>query len=505
MVISLPLRPSAWARFTAISRPKGPWRPLAFRGAGAVAAVVVALLAGGAGCATYEPRPLVPAEELGLLRERKLDTLAFERFAPGSERSGAAAVDLAGGLDEAELVAVALALNPSLRARRLELRETEALLASAGLWPNPEIGLTVRPSLDAASSAGIELDALLALLRPGEREARRLVARARLDAARAEVAALELRLVADARKARIAVLAARDNEDLLAREAALRAEAAVLVQQRRELGEATELDVALVLLERVQVERQVRETRAQTLEARRTLNELLGLPPSYELELARSAGDLACAAVEIPSDERLDERLLAGRFDLHAKEVRYREAEEELRLAIARQMPGLRIGPSFERDGEGSAALGLAAGIELPLFDRNQGEIAEKQAARERARAEYVAALHALRAAAFAARAELERAHTELEIQRREVLPLIERTETLFAGAFEARDVAVFEWLAARSRALEARRELLRAQVRQAAAAVDLEAVLGVASAAPVLPVTPVGLERWNQEQDDRR
>jgi outer membrane protein TolC len=447
------------------------------------------------GCATYEPRPLAPGEELALLRARKLDTLTLEHSEPAQEQPRAVGFDLTDGLNEAELVAVALTLNPSVRAKRLEIGEAEALLISAGLWPNPEIGLAIRPGIDGASSTGIELDALFELLRPGERRARRGVALARRDVVRAEIAALELQLVAEARKNRLAVLAAEENERVLGGEAALREEASALLQRRKELGEATDLDLVLVDLERVEIQRELREARAETLRARRALNELLGLPASYELELAGSGFPLQ--AVEAPSDEALDERILSGRFDLHAKEARYREAEEELRLAVARQFPGLSLGPSFEKEVEGNKALGLGAGIEVPLFNRNQGEIAEKYAARERARAEYVSTLHALRAAAYDARAELERARAEVELQQREVLPLIERTESLFEGAFRARELSIFEWITARSRALQARRELSRALVRHAAARADLEAALGV---------TPAGQrgENTDNQHDER-
>jgi outer membrane protein TolC len=481
-VISLPRRPSAWAHRTARSR-RVESRLCFFARGGATTIALTAFLSG---CATYESSPLVPRDELELLRARKLDTINVDYSRPGQEKPQSVAFDLSDGLEESELVAVALTLNPSLRAKRLEIGEAQALLVSAGLWPNPEIGVAVRPGIDGASSSGIDLDALFELLRPGERSARRGVALAHADVVRAEIAALELRLVAEARKARIAVLAAEENERLLEGEATLREEASALLQRRKELGEATDLDLVLVDLERVAIQRDLREARAETLRSRRSLNELLGLPASYELALTSSTGSLSFQAVAIPSDEDLDQLVLSGRFDLHAKEVRYRQAEEELRLAVARQFPGLSVGPSFEKDGDGSKALGLGAGIEVPLFNRNQGEIAEKYAGRERARAEYVSTLHSVRAAAFAARAEIERAGAEIELQQREVLPLIERTEALFEGAFRARELSIFEWSTARSRALQARRELLRALVRHSAARADLEAALGVTPAPQV-------------------
>jgi cobalt-zinc-cadmium efflux system outer membrane protein len=438
----------------------------------------------------------VPGDELAALRARKPDAITIGQARPGEARGGGAAFNPADGLDEAELVAVALTLNPRLRAKRLEIGEAESLLIGAGLWPNPELGIAVRPGIDGATSTGIELDALLALLRPGERKARRGVALARLDTVRAEIAALEFQVVAEARKARIGVLAADANARLLEGEAALREEASRLLHGRKELGEATDLDVLLVDLELVGIQRELREAQADRQRARRALNELLGLPAAYEVKLAESARGFSIVVVDVASDEELDQRILSGRFDLRAKEAEYRQAEEELRLAVARQYQGLSLGPSFEKDVEGSKALGLGAGIELPLFDRNQGEVAERYAARERARAEYVSTLHALRAAAFEARAELERARAEVELQQRQVLPLIERTEALFEGAFRARELSIFEWITARTRAVQARRELLRTLVRYTGAVADLEAALG----AP--PATQAGENTHDQDEE---
>ena len=475
-MITIPSRPRPWARCRP-ARKRAAWSR-SLRAANGALGIFVAALASA--CASYEPRPLIPGDELAALRARTLDAIKIEQRHSGEQPRGEIAFDLSDGLDEAELVAVALTLNPGLRAKRLEIGEAEALLIGAGLWPNPEVGLAVRPGIDGATGTGIELDALFALLRPGERNARREIALARLDVVRAQIATEELQLVAQTRKARVTILAADENARLLEGEAALREQASALLRRRKDIGEATDLDLLLVDLELFDMQRALREARSERLQARRALTELLGLPSSYEVDLTNAADGLTFVVVETPSDEELDQRILTGRFDLQAKEAQYRQAEEELRLAIARQYPNLRLGPSFEQDVEGSRALGLGVEIEIPLFDRNQGEIAEKHAARDRARAEYVSTLHAARAAAFEARAEVERARTEVELQQRDVLPLIERTETLFEGAFQARELSIFEWITARTRALQARRELLRALVRYTADVAALDAALGV-------------------------
>jgi outer membrane protein TolC len=434
----------------------------------------------GTSCASYAARALVPADELALLRAADLRDLRIEYARPGSPADpGPRAFNAEDGLDEAELAAIALTINPGLRAKRAEVGEAQALLVSAGLLPNPELGAFVRSGVGGSSGTAVGLDALFGLLRPDERPAKRAVAESQEELVRAEIAVEELRLVSMVRRARIAVLSAEQALRLLGQELAVRTDAVALVRQQRELGEATEMALALVELDRTTVERGVRDARAATERERRDLNALLGVPPSLELDLAGSGGDLVFTIVEDPSDAQIDARLISDSPELRAGAADYRRAEAELRLAVSMQYPGLKLGPTYEKDIEGSEGLGLGASIELPLFDRNQGEIAAKGALRERRRAEYVATLHELRARAFDARAEVRRARAEVELEQRDVLPLVQRTEALFEGALRARELSIFEWLAARSRAIQARRDLLDALTRYAGAVVDLDTAMG--------------------------
>jgi len=435
-------------------------------------------------CASYRPKPLLPADELELLQGTTLLELRIEHARPGEGGLPAGSFNPSDGIDEAELVAVALTLNPTLRTVRAELGESQALLIQAGLWPNPELGVAVRPEL-GGSATGVELDFLLALLRPGERKARRSIAEAAVEETRLRIIAEELRVTAEARVARLLVLGAEASLRLFEQDTAIRREVTSLVRQRRELGEVTVLDLQLAELDFVESERALRAARTELESTRRELNRVLGLPPLYELPLLAAGEPLTFTIFEDLSDSELDARILAGRPDLASRQAAYRRAEEELRLAVLRQYPSLNLGPSYEKDIEGSEGLGLGASLELPLFDRSQGAIAEWHAARERIRAEYVALLHGLRAQAFEARERVRRARLEVETQEMEVLPLVERSESTFEQAFRAGDVTVFEWLTARGLTLRARREFLVALLRYSESVVDLETATGEALSRP--------------------
>jgi outer membrane protein, heavy metal efflux system len=69
------------------------------------------------------------------------------------------------------------------------------------------------------------------------------------------------------------------------------------------------------------------------------------------------------------------------RPDVLAALADYAAAEAALRLEIAKQYPDLRLGPGYEFD-QGLNKWTLGFSLTLPVFDRNQGPIAEAEAKR---------------------------------------------------------------------------------------------------------------------------
>ncbi|MBA4039458.1 MAG: hypothetical protein C0468_03905, partial [Planctomyces sp.] len=94
------------------------------------------------GCVSYHPKPLDPRAELAALDARTLPAGTLVQLRDAAARPPDAPVfDASDGLSEAELMAVAVMLNPDLQAARASIGETEALLISAKTLPNPEVGV----------------------------------------------------------------------------------------------------------------------------------------------------------------------------------------------------------------------------------------------------------------------------------------------------------------------------------------------------------------------------
>lgn len=448
-------------------------------------AVLGAAIAALGGCATYQPSPLDPRAELQAQRDGQVLLLEVTRGRSGAGGEPSSEFHMEDGLDESEVVAVALKLNLSLRTARAEAGQAQALLVTTGQWPNPEVGVGFRPGISGSSGYVFEADALFQLLRPGEREARRTAATARVDEVDASIAAAEQALVAEVRQQRLAVLAADRAAALMQEAVELRQRSLDLVRTQRRIGEGTELALSATELDLAEARRELRKATGERDVALRDLNRLLGLPPDYAMNLNGLGQPLPITIFEDVSDEELDRRLLAGRLELRAKEAAYRQAEQELRVAVSEQYPRLGLGPSFERELEGDASLGLGLSLELPLLNRNEGAIAEKRAARDRVRAEYRGLLHTLRAEAFAARAALRLAKAEVDTQEAEVLPVLRRNLDLFERAYRAGELNIIDWITAQQRATNARREHLNALVEYRRALIKLEASAGQPLSSP--------------------
>ncbi len=342
------------------------------------------------------------------------------------------------------------------------------------------IGANWRPGISGAPGYTLDADLLVDLLKFWERSARKGAAEAQIKEAGAGIIAEEWRVVADVRTQRLTVLSLEQSISLLDEEVTLRESILDLVKRRRAIGDGTELDVSASELELAELRRDRRKTQAELETARRELNRLLGLPPGYSLKLTDSGKPIAITVYDDLEDQELERRFMTGRFELRAKEASYERAEQELQLALYGQYPRVSLGPSFNREPDGTKYLGLGINLELPLFNRNQGEIASKENERERLRAEYSALMHRIKAGAYEALARTRRAKQEVDIEEKEILPLIKRSQQLYESAFKAKELSVLEWVSAQRRALAARRAYFEALVGYRSAVIQLESATGI-------------------------
>jgi cobalt-zinc-cadmium efflux system outer membrane protein len=154
--------------------------------------------------------------------------------------------------------------------------------------------------------------------------------------------------------------------------------------------------------------------------------------------------------------------------------------DAEARLAAARRIPALRAGAGVRRlEGPDEEALVFELAMPLPVFDRNQGGIAEAEARQLKTKAERRAEETRLLSLLFGLYQELKHADTELEILQSEVLPHARATASLASAGYLAGRYSYLDLADAQRTLMDARESSLRAALSYHELLLETERLLG--------------------------
>lgn|GEM_PF-572649 len=430
------------------------------------------------GCASYKREPLSPVELQKQLRRYSLADLASEysRMKPSEKPP-----DVTDGLGVDEVGLAALVLNPALKTKRLSENIACGQLVTAGLYPNPTLdSKSLLTSQKPTGRKSLEASLSFEVLRWREIAAEKEAKRANVEAIHFDSLAEEWKTVSDARAAYWTVVGLREKLRLNKEELELSARLLESVKTRIKHGAGTALDSNLADLQHLKLQAETQKLEADEAAAMRALRLAIGLPWDAELKLRVSEKPLALA-----SRSWTREQLLASLTDsatMKAAEWRYNVSEGDLRAAIARQYPSLKLGPSSTFDFDGhiwSSLTGLVATVDIPLLHRNQGEVREKTAARDVARADYTAKLQAAEAALADASSQVESNEKRLTIHEKELLPRAEESIRLTEKAYKAGDVSGYELQTARALLIEVKKSHLDLLIELRQSLQAAEAALG--------------------------
>jgi len=375
--------------------------------------------------------------------------------------------ELAGlGLDTA--IARALQREPSLRAVRSDIEAARGLQQQADLHPNPTLTFERRDEprgTDNLTSIGIEWP--LDLSRRGGRV--QTAERSR-QATQFAVADRERLLIADVRmQYGTAAAAVRDvvvADDLVA--AAQRQWDVVRARVDAGGTPPLERDLLEVELRRFEAGRLLAAGRADVAVVQ--LKQLLGMSPSEPLLLRETLEVLVAAESEVAS---ASPGVIATRPDVREAEARVTiadaridQADREGRLDISLFGTYMRMDAGFPQQGVGAAGalervrgqfnyVAAGATVMLPLFNRNQGQVAAAQAERSGAEARREAAELAARAEVAAAQARDARARRAASLYTGGVRTLARQNLNVVQQTFDLGRATVFDVLAEQRRYLE--------------------------------------------------
>jgi len=281
----------------------------------------------------------------------------------------------------------ALYFHPAMEAARARLAEAEAATITAGARPNPTV--SIAPGVP--SPWLMNLDFSLPIETAGKRGHRIQAARSLDQAAQFDVADAAWKVRSGVRLALLNFVLASRNLDALRVEEEVRGEQVKLLEQRLAVGEIArpEVDTARIELAKTHLAMSAAEGSAN--ESRAALAASMAVPVAalQGMDFAWDGLD-APPAAESLSAATIQRDAVLNRLDVRRALAQYAAAEADLQLEIAKQYPDIQIGPGYAyEEGHNYFTLGLSA--TLPVFNRNEGPIAEAEARRREAAAAFVA------------------------------------------------------------------------------------------------------------------
>lgn len=395
--------------------------------------------------------------------------LAVPARAQGTAPSGLASqyVDERAGLGLDTAIVRALEREPSLRAVRSDIEATRGLQQQAGLRPNPTLTFErrVEPAgIDNLTSIGIQWP--LDLFR---RAGRLQTAERGLQATELAVADRERLLVADVRMQYGGAAAA-------IREVFVADELVAAAQQQWDVVRAhvdaggtppLERDLLEVELRRLEAGRLLAAGRADVAIVQ--LKQLLGMSPNEPLLLRETletlvAGSASASTPPVFMIIRPDVREAEARVTL--ADARVDQARREGSVDVSLFGTYMRMDAGFPQQGvSATGALERVRGrfnyvaggamVMLPLFNRNQGQIAAAQAERSGAEARREAAELAARAEFAAAQARDVQAQRAVSLYAGGVSTLARQNLNVVRQTFDLGRATVFDVLTEQRRYLE--------------------------------------------------
>lgn len=299
-------------------------------------------------------------------------------------------IDLQGGLTPDSAALLAVIINPSLRAQRIRHAVSSAQLVQAQLLPNPTLDFTFDPvtggnTLGAVNAYSVgpswEVTALIT------HEAKVAAARAQNASVQLDVAWQEWQFAQAAKKAVYDLVALRGELEETQEVDRQVAEELALVRRAVDAHQQTLLELSAAQTASQKAHADFLAARRDLIRQQLLLNESLGLAPDMQVRLAASL--VLPSKLVLPSDQELLASLDDRRLDLLALRRGYESQEQNLRAAVLAQFPRIVLGVHQASDNTGVQSTGFGITVDLPIFDRNQGNIAIQRATRQQLFDEY--------------------------------------------------------------------------------------------------------------------
>ena len=291
-------------------------------------------------------------------------------------------------LDQA--IDLAIAHNHALKATQTQIQQSQAQEVTAALRPNPTLTadslfIPIEPqNFNSNIIATVtEFDAGVSYLfeRGGKRHRRIEAARDATAQTRYQVSDAERTLIFNTAQQFITAQLAESNLDLANQDLASFQQTVDIAKAQYQAGAISEGDLLKITVQLLQFQTDVSSAKVAKAQALASLREFLGydaVPANYDVE-----GDLTYQPLQLNRDDLLL-KALKNRPDLLAARQGVQAAESQYLLAKANGKVDVTGALTYTHVTDENT-VGVTVSLPLPIFDRNQGEIARTRYARSAA------------------------------------------------------------------------------------------------------------------------
>jgi outer membrane protein, heavy metal efflux system len=386
----------------------------------------------------------------------------YPRMGRSQERAKGALVTL----EQAEKIAGES--NPTLRQAEAEIRAAKARQQQSGLYPNPTVAYTgdeIRGGSVGGGKQGFFVQQTV--VTGGKLGLSREVFGKEVKLAEIEAEEQKMRVQSAVKMAFLRALSAQELLDARRDIAAIAQDAAETQRRLMNTGQADETEVLEAEVEAQRMRMSARMQENTLREEWRSLAAVIGRP---DLPLATLAGDLEKGWPEVNEEEAV-ETIAKESPAVRIADVAEARAQTVLGRARREAIPDVQVRGGMEYNNEllGSAPFakgweGIAeVAVQIPLFNRNQGNVTAALADIERAGQEKKRISLTLRERAASAVDQYANARLMAMEYRDEMLPLAKKTYGLMVEKYG-------QMLASYPRVLDAQRKLYELQMEYIAA-----------------------------------
>jgi len=338
-------------------------------------------------CSVYEAKNLVPEDVITSYHSRSLDDAGLREFIAEATATPVPVWPMP-IWDLDDLTLAAFYFNASLEQAYAQWQVADAARISAGERSNPIFSFS--PAYNASNSnpsaliATLGLDFLFETF--DKRALRRTQASQSADASRLHLITLAWQVRNKVLGNLIDLQTGITREQLLLQQQSSLLDAVSSLEQQLAAGEVSSYELANARMSANNVLIDIHKARQDTAAAKIQLATVIGIP-AQELDTI----ELAFAnrpTPSLPVGPELQQKALLARADVLAALLDYDASQTALQLEVAKQYPDFNLGPGYEYD-QGDNKWSLGVSFALPALNQNQGAIAEAEARRSLAAANF--------------------------------------------------------------------------------------------------------------------